>query len=799
MKIFTFLGLLLLSTAVYAQTTQLKAADCGSTLTSFGQIFSVDGVAGATAYEFTFEDQSTSVQTVYVRNYHTMTLSLAGLFDVGAVYDVTVKAQVGGVFGAVGNLCTLGAPVGTPACSVVASSCGITLPNFTTAIYCTNVAGASSYKFRFTNTSTNVVTESSTNWIWNSLANASLFDIGASYEVRVAAIVNGTQGTYGLASCIVNAPASVPATELRTVDCGATMATFNQTFKCNSVANAVEYRFEFNNGGTITTVISPYTSLSFIGASLLDINVTYDVRVAAKIGATFGAYGPVCQLSSPALIPFTQLQTADCGALMNTYSQIFKADAVAGATLYEFEFTNVSTNVVTTATNSTRGMTLTAANLQIPNAEYDVRVRTTIGGTQSAYGIACTIFAPATVPLTKVSAAFCPFQTAAFADAFTCDAVQTATEYEWQFTDATTNNNPSPQVVTNIVTGSTTNSFVTAGITDPNRTYNVKVRAKVGGVYGNFGLPCFISTPITIPLVQLNATNSCGQTMANYTQIFKSTGGAGATDYEFKFVDVTIPGNPNPPTKLQIRGHFTNTLALAQLIEVGKTYDVTIRIKVGGLWGNFGPVCQLFSPTAVPTTSIKPIYCGTTLANFDSFIYAFGISGVDEYEFRYTNTSTLAQLSHLRTYWNSNLNMAGVTDINTVFDVDVRARVGTTWGAYAAVCSVTSPAVFNSPINNGNNTNATKSGAISTGNSTAVLAEVSVYPNPANNFVNIQANVSDYNAVIYDLNGKIIFTVNNANGLTNVSLEDIAEGLYVVMISDNTGNVIKTEKISVVK
>jgi hypothetical protein len=804
MKFFTLLGLLFISTVVSAQTTQLKAADCGSTLTTFSEIFSCDGVANATNYEFTFVDQSTNATTVFERPYHTMALSYAGLYTVGASYDVTVKARVGGVLGAVGATCSLNAPANVPTSNVEAISCGAVMPNFTAAFYCSPVQGATAYEFQFTNTATSAVTTSTSTTNWNSLGNAGLFDIGATYDVRVRAIVGGTTGTYGATACNISAPATVPTTELRTVDCGATMGTFNQTFKCNAVANAVEYEFEFNDAGTITTVTSPYTSMSFVTANLFGINVQYDVRVRAKIGSTFGAYGPVCTLNSPAIIPFTSLVAADCGSVLNSYTQVFKCTAVAGATLYEFEFEDVNTGVITTATNTTRGMTLSAANLVIPNAEYLVRVRTTVGGVQSAYGIACTVFAPATIPLTKVADAFCGLQTTAFTDVFSCDAVQTATEYEWEFTDVTTPNNQSPAVVTNTVVGSENNDFDNAGINDIlldyNKTFSVKVRAKVGGVWGNFGLPCIIKTPITIPIVQLNAA-SCGSTVSAVNQLFGSTGAAGATQYEFEFTDITIPGNPSPTVTNHVRNHFTNSLLLAGLPDIGKTYEVRIRAFVGGQWGSYGPICTLSSPPVVPTTQIKAVHCGTTVANFGTIFYADGITGADEYEFEFTNTSTLGSFTQSRTFWSTSFTLAGVTDVNTTFDIRVRARIGTEWSAFGSVCSITTPAVAPvtpMPINNGGSALANpKSGT--TGSGIATEVEVSVYPNPATNFVNINVDLANYSAVIYDLNGRIVHSANNVSGMSTVNLNDIAEGLYVVMISDEAGNVVKTKKFSVTK
>jgi len=65
----------------------------------------------------------------------------------------------------------------------------------------------------------------------------------------------------------------------------------------------------------------------------------------------------------------------------------------------------------------------------------------------------------------------------------------------------------------------------------------------------------------------------------------------------------------------------------------------------------------------------------------------------------------------------------------------------------------------------------------------------SIYPNPAKNVVNIQLqnnlNVTLKSALIYDLNGKVVYTTNDLNQPINV--EKLAKGTYILSVSDSTG------------
>lgn len=77
-------------------------------------------------------------------------------------------------------------------------------------------------------------------------------------------------------------------------------------------------------------------------------------------------------------------------------------------------------------------------------------------------------------------------------------------------------------------------------------------------------------------------------------------------------------------------------------------------------------------------------------------------------------------------------------------------------------------------------------------------AELSVYPNPASDLVNISfdAKNTDYSVSLMDLQGRVISSkeLTNANGAQQVSFatSNVAKGSYIVVVSSNGGKTTKT-------
>lgn len=75
--------------------------------------------------------------------------------------------------------------------------------------------------------------------------------------------------------------------------------------------------------------------------------------------------------------------------------------------------------------------------------------------------------------------------------------------------------------------------------------------------------------------------------------------------------------------------------------------------------------------------------------------------------------------------------------------------------------------------------------------STVTAAAISVYPNPASNFILINSPVM-VNAELRSVDGKVVL---NQNDVKNLDVRGLANGIYFLRITDTTGQVLKAEKI----
>jgi hypothetical protein len=76
-----------------------------------------------------------------------------------------------------------------------------------------------------------------------------------------------------------------------------------------------------------------------------------------------------------------------------------------------------------------------------------------------------------------------------------------------------------------------------------------------------------------------------------------------------------------------------------------------------------------------------------------------------------------------------------------------------------------------------------------------VGSEVSIYPNPTSDVLNISTNSNDLSElIIKDITGKIVLNKNFNNNI-KVNTENYAKGIYLIAVKNNLGTV--SEKITV--
>lgn len=299
--------------------------------------------------------------------------------------------------------------------------------------------------------------------------------------------------------CTVNGSIAVPlvcgSTRLTNATCGITLSSLSQQVFCNPVSGATNYRYRWTNAAQGFSFVyvrnSNQTNCWATWITGIQYGRTYNVEVAAFVGSTWTAYGPVCTVTTPTTIPTTQLIAGDCGSTLTSLTELIYATPVNGATQYEWRISHPASGFSVTYI---RNVTTADMRLQwITNIQYgltyNVEVRAYVGGVWGNYGAICTVTTPA-FPSTQLTSQYCGATTASVSSPIYCNPVQNATNYQWKFV------NTAIGYSSTMMRGSSLTSWYMSsnGGILTNTTYTVTVRAYVGGVWGTFGPPCTITT-----------------------------------------------------------------------------------------------------------------------------------------------------------------------------------------------------------------------------------------------------------------------------------------------------------------
>jgi hypothetical protein len=395
--------------------TKLRTSDCGklnlSPLT--GQVIA-DAVAAASQYEFEFRNISTNaLHATKLQTSNVLVLSaVTPALQWNTQYNVKVRAYIAGVAGVYGANCVIGfipdpSISGVPNTQLSTASCGKLNLALTSAITCIAVTGAGSYEWEFKDQSnTNVVATKTTTSTSLNLSTVAGLQWNTQYNVRVRAYIGTVTGTYSV-SCLIGliadpAISGVPATKLRSSDCGKINFGLGGLAVADVVSGAVEYEFEIRHitsNAFIANRIQASNVLIFNTVTAFQWNTQYKVSVRARISSTWGVFGTACTIGficDPNIcgVSTTSLRTSDCGKLNFNFSSGYAvANTVAGATLYEFEITEISINTIVSTqarTNANLYFNSVLPALQ-SNKQYSIRVRATISGVVGTYGNPCTI------------------------------------------------------------------------------------------------------------------------------------------------------------------------------------------------------------------------------------------------------------------------------------------------------------------------------------------------------------------------------------------------------------------------
>ena len=484
---------------VFAITTKLRTTYCGYTAQSFGEFIAADSVLTATHYKFQLVNAATSYTQTFTNGsgYPYLALYLVPGISYNTTYTTTVAWSSDGVtFSPYGSACTLTSPA-TATTQLSVGSCGTSVADVNTLLFADQVSGATQYRFKIENTGlgySQVITKNNSNFIlsqFTGLAN------NTTYSVTVSVFIFGAWDVYG-PLCTITTPLNLPLTKLSTGSCGATATSYSQLLFADAVSGATQYEYKLENTSLSYSQTFAKSNNNFILAQFANLanNTTYSVSVRSFVGGSWSNYGVACNVTTPGA-PTTQLSASSCGSTPSSYNQLLFADAVTGATQYEYRLQNTALSYSQTFVKSNNNFILSQFTGLVNNTTYTVTVRPFINGAWSVFGSGCNVTTPGT-PTTQLESGFCGITASSYSQLIKADLIGGATQYEYRLENTSLGYSQS--------FAKTNNNFILSQFTGlANSTaYSVQVRIYFNGAWGAYGPACTVTTPASAIILTQN-------------------------------------------------------------------------------------------------------------------------------------------------------------------------------------------------------------------------------------------------------------------------------------------------------
>lgn len=349
---------------------------------------------------------------------------------------------------------------------------------------------------------------------------------------------------------------------------------------------------------TVSGGATPYTYSWSTGSSNQDLvgltAGTYTLSVNDAAGCATSSSADVLTVSSSIGVP--DLQATSCGITLSTLGEYIYCEAVAGADRYQYEVTGGGTTQQGWSHQAYPGSRFFSLSW-VPGVAiattYSIRVRARVAGCWGAYGNICTVNTPGVIPTTSLTAADCNSTASALNDYFRIDAVHGAQQYEYEILDGS-GFSSTVSTFSWLPTATWFSLSFVNGI-EYATTYSIRVRAQVGGVWGAYGPTCTLTTPaLAPPTIQ---ASYCGSTLLSKGQFFYTNQEPGAQRYQYNISD----GAGFSTTGFSYWGKPSAnwfSFSLVPGIQSSTSYDVSVRVKIAGSWGNYGPNCSISTPSA---------------------------------------------------------------------------------------------------------------------------------------------------------------------------------------------------------
>ena len=557
------------SNAQVPKPTKINPAVCGTVLnTSTGDIGAGKTKPAASGYRFRFT-RGTIVQT---RDEVGGNVQISRLPDYAynTKYTVDVSVLHEGVWGAYGVACEV--TTSAPFTQLALNVCGTVL-NEDGDIHADMAPYAAAYRFRIKNGDNEQFLESET-------VNAKLSDLSdyagnTTYTIDVAVKVDDEWSDYGVA-CNVKTRAVPP--KISADVCGKTLEDMNSIIYADHVDQATAYRFRLTQGGHEQILEIEEDSFRMVHLSSYAYNTTYSIDVAVKVDDMWSDYGPACSVSTPA--PITKIAADLCGATLEYIYSDIRSDEPPLATAYRFRVTQDGHEQI--IDREMANFRLTDLESYTYNTTYSIEVAVQVNDVWSEYGQACNVTTPAAVAL--ISAESCGSTLGDINSEVYADHVAQATMYRFRIRQGGHEQTYD--------TEEEVFRFIHFSAYAYNTTYTVDVAVQVNDVWSDYGPTCEVTTPG--PVSQLTA-EFCGKTLERINSAILSDQPPLVSGYRFRI---------RQGGREQFYENLTPVFLLSHLeyYAYNTTYSVDVSVKVGDVWSDYGPSCEVTTPEAPEVT-----------------------------------------------------------------------------------------------------------------------------------------------------------------------------------------------------
>ena len=329
------------------------------------------------------------------------------------------------------------------------------------------------------------------------------------------------------------------------------------------------------------------------------VGATSSILAGAQIGALtaigfFRAVSGSCtsafsDVVSVSVITTTKIKDAYCGTTLPAINSQLQAYIYPSAQLYRYQVSKDGTVLGTYSVIKNNFDLLKIAGTAY-GMTYSVKVAVRINNVWGAYGTSCSVTTPSivsanSVPLTQMRVSQCGTTLAAIGAPIHSELVYAAEAYRFQLTNGASVTEIESPIYYLFLTNTAIGTYGT--------TFSVKTKAKIAGVWGNYGNACSISTPVltssSVPTTQV-ASSFCGANLTALNTKIPAVLVYNAEGYRFEITNgttVTVYDSALYNFKLSDAGIVATN---------GTTYAIRVAAKVNGVYGNYGVSCNVTTP-----------------------------------------------------------------------------------------------------------------------------------------------------------------------------------------------------------